>query len=161
MNSNEQLLRKYYECLNNHNPKGIADCYHKNAAFRDIAFDLKGKEQIFAMWDMICSPNKLDIPSDIKANIHELSTNASMGKAVVSETYTYRDNGRKVNNKIHTYFEFLDGLIYRQKDDCNAIEWAKQAFGGVSGFLAGHIGFIRRLKAMRKLQNEHPNAFQR
>lgn len=159
MHPNELLLTKFFEYLNAHNLERIASCYHEEATFHDIAFNLKGKKQIYAMWDMICSVNKDNIPSDIKVHIERLSANDATGSAVVLESYTYRDNNKKVHNKINSTFEFRDGLIYKQNDDCDPVSWANQAFGGIRGFIAGHIEFVRRYRAMDKLRKEHPQAF--
>ena len=120
---------------------------------------MSGKGQIHAMWDMICSKNAVGIQSDIVATVQELSANDSAGRAVVVEHYTYRDNGHKVDNKIISTFEFRDGLIFKQKDDCDPVLWASQAFGGVRGFIAGHVEFARRGTAMKKLKEERPEAF--
>lgn len=84
----------------------MADCYHENVTFSDIAFDLSGKNQILAMWGMICSPNKDGIPSDIKATVQELTANDSTGRAVIVEDYTYRDTDLPVHNKIISTFSF-------------------------------------------------------
>ncbi len=160
MHPNEELLTRLFQRLNAHDSDGMADCYHEKATFNDIAFTLSGRKQIYAMWDMICSPNKDGVPSDIKAAVQELSANDSTGRAVVVEDYTYRDTRLPVHNKIISTFEFRDGLIFRQKDDCDPVCWANQAFGGVKGFIAGHIELARRWKAMNKLKEERPQAFQ-
>ena len=160
MHPNEQLLTKLFQCLNAHDHKGMADCYHENATFKDIAFKLDNKKQIHAMWNMICSPNKDRVPSDIKATVQELTANDSTGRAAVVEDYTYRDNGNEVHNKITSKFEFRDGLIFKQEDDCDPVHWASQAFGGVLGFIPGRVEFIRRYLAMNKLKKERPQAFQ-
>jgi ketosteroid isomerase-like protein len=160
VHSNEQLLTKLFQCLNAHDHKGMADCYDDDATFQDIAFTLKGKGQIHAMWDMACSKNAAGVKSDIAAAVKELSANDSTGRVVVIDDYTFRDTGRKVHNPIVSKFEFRNGRIIRQTDDCDPVSWARQAFGGFKGFLAGHIGFIRRRKAMKKLKTERPQAFQ-
>jgi ketosteroid isomerase-like protein len=160
MHPNEQLLTNLFQYLNAHNASGMAACYREDAMFQDIAFRLRNKEQIHAMWDMICSPNKDGVPSDIKATVQEMTANDSTGRAVVVEDYTYRDNGRKVHNKITSKFEFRDGFIVRQEDNCDPLAWANQAFGGIKGLIAGHVELARRWKAMSKLKAERPQAFQ-
>lgn len=159
MHPNEQLLAKYFECLNDHDSKGMANCYHEEATFHDIAFNLNGKKQIYAMWDMICSDNSAGVHSDIQVSVQKLSANDSTGKATTLQDYTYRDNGHNVHNKINSIFEFKEGLIIKQKDDCDPVCWANQAFGGIFGFVAGHFEFIRRLSAMNKLRKARPQAF--
>ena len=159
MHSNEQLLTKLFSCLNAHDPIGMAECYADDATFQDIAFTLTNKKQIRAMWSMACSDSKTGVKSDIAATVKELSANDSTGRVVVIDDYTFRDTGRKVHNQIVSAFEFRGGKITKQTDDCDAAAWARQAFGGFKGFVAGHIGFVRRSKAMKKLKSERPEAF--
>lgn len=159
MHPNEQLLTKLFQCLNAHDHNGMADCYHEDATFRDIAFTLQGKRQIHAMWDMICSDTKDGVESDIKVTVKELSANDSTGSVVVIDDYTFRETKRKVLNQIDSVFQFQDGKIIKQTDDCDAVCWARQALGGMKGFLAGQLGPIRRVQAMKKLKKEHPDPF--
>ncbi len=159
MHPNEELLTRLFRYLTEHDHCGMVDCYHDEATFRDIAFTLTGKRQIHAMWKMACSVNKVGIDSDIVATVLEFSANDSTGRAVVVDDYTFRDTGRKVHNKIVSQFEFRENRIVKQTDDCDPVCWARQAFGGFQGFVAGNVGPIRRRKAMRKLKAEHPDAF--
>jgi ketosteroid isomerase-like protein len=159
MHPNEQLLAKLFHCLNAHDYEGMAACYHENATFHDTAFTLRGKTQIHAMWDMICSPNTKGEKSDIKATVQELMANDSTGHAVVLDDYTYRNTCRKGHNKITSTFEFREGQIFKQDDQCDPISWANQAFGSVLGFIPGHVEFARRWTAMKKLKEERPQAF--
>ena len=159
MQDNEELLTRLFRCLNAHDPNGMADCYDEGAAFQDIAFRLQDKREIHAMWDMICSDNKEGIKSDIAVTVTELSAGDSTGRAVVIDDYTFRETGRKVHNRIVSAFSFRDGKIIKQTDECDSVNWARQAFGGIQGYVAGHVEFIRRGKAMRKLKAERPEAF--
>ena len=159
MHSNEQLLTKLFQCLNAHDHIGMAECYADEAKFQDIAFTLKDKRQIHAMWDMACSDNNAGVKSDIKATVKELSADDSTGRVVVIDDYTFRDTGRKVHNEIVSTFEFRNGKIVTQTDTCDAASWASQACGGLKGFLAGHVEWIRRRAAMKKLNIERPQAF--
>jgi ketosteroid isomerase-like protein len=156
---NEQLLTTLFQCLNAHDHMGAAECYHDEATFRDIAFTLKGKRQIHAMWDMACSVNKKGIPSDIKATVQQLSANDATGKVLVDFDYTFRDTGRKVHNPVESTYHFRDGKIIQQTDKADAANWARQAFGGFNGWVAGRFDRIRRNKAMDKLKAERPEAF--
>ncbi|MGZ8212937.1 MAG: nuclear transport factor 2 family protein [Methylosarcina sp.] len=161
MHPNEQLLTKLFQAINAHKDQDIADCYSnvQKTYFQDIAFKLHSKAQIHAMWDMICSSNDKG-ESDLKVSVQELTANDSTARAVTLFDYTFRDTGLPVHNKITSQFEFKDGLIFKQKDDCDPVCWANQAFGGINGFIAGHVEFIRRSKAMSKLRKERPQAFQ-
>lgn len=159
MQDNEELLTRLFRCLNAHDPNGRADCYAEDATFTDIAFTLRNKREIHAMWDMICSDNKERIKSDIAVTVTELSAGDTKGRAVVIDDYTFRDTGRKVHDRIVSTFSFRDGKIIKQTDECDSVDWAHQAFGGIQGYVAGHVEFIRRSKAMGKLKAERPQAF--
>lgn len=155
----EQLLKTLFQCLNAHDFEGIANCYHPDASFQDIAFTLKGKKQIHAMWDFICSPDEAGIQSDIQAILLDLSANESTGRAIVVDIYTFRKHKRRVANLIESSFTFQGDKIIRQVDHCDPVCWARQAIGGISGFIAGHCGFVRRGEAMKTLRRARPDAF--
>lgn len=166
MSENEALIHRLFSHLSDQDPKAMEDCYHPDATFKDIAFTLEGRGQIRAMWDMICIKGTPDKPrkSDIEAKVMEASANEDSGRALVIDSYTFGgdggdDKGRRVVNKIESKFEFRDGLIFRQIDVCDRKEWARKAYGGITGFLLGHLGFVVRLMAMRKLKKAHPHAF--
>ena len=53
-NRNVKLLEMFYKSLWNKDHAAIANCYHQDATFTDIAFKLYGKNKIHAMWHMIC-----------------------------------------------------------------------------------------------------------
>jgi hypothetical protein len=55
MDPNGGLLQRLYTSLDRHAAAEMTDAYAVTATFRDIAFDLQGRPQIGAMWDMICS----------------------------------------------------------------------------------------------------------
>ena len=50
----------------------MASCYHSAASFRDIAFNLRGKEKIHDRWRMICH-------GDIRASFEVLDANDDDG----------------------------------------------------------------------------------
>jgi ketosteroid isomerase-like protein len=159
MHANEQLIRDLFANLNAHDADAMINHYADHATFRDIAFELKGKPQIHAMWAMICSDNEKG-PCDIVAELGQITADDTSGRAVVVESYTYRDTPSKVRNEIVSTFDFSNGKIVQQNDTCDPASWAKQAFGGsLSGWIAGHIGFIRRMKAMKKVRSFRPEAF--
>jgi ketosteroid isomerase-like protein len=147
MYNNAQLINTLYTSLNKHDHQSIADCYHPEATFEDIAFKLDGKNQIHAMWGMICRPG-----SDIKATFEVIHADDKTGEAKLIDDYTMSDTGRKVHNEITSYFKFQDGLIIEHHDVCDPKIWAEQALGGVTEFLAGRFHFLRSRKADEKLQ---------
>lgn len=151
MHENAALLHKLFSALGDHDHEAMASCYHPDAHFRDIAFDLQGRERIRDMWRMICS-------GDIAVEFKVVEADEHSGRVRLIDTYTFGASkdpprpGRPVRNVIESRFEFEEGLIRRQDDDCDPKEWATQALGeGFAGFLAGHIRLLRSRKAKAKL----------
>jgi ketosteroid isomerase-like protein len=145
MHTNKKLLQHLYESLNRQDAKAMAECYHPDATFHDIAFDLHGKNQIRAMWQMICS-------GDISATFEVIRADDHEGVVKLIDEYTFTDTKRWVRNPIESRFRFQNGLIIEHRDLCDARAWAAAALGGITGFLAGRLRFLRAWKARAKLR---------
>jgi ketosteroid isomerase-like protein len=146
MHPNEALIRKLFDALNRHDHQSMADCYRDDATFGDIAFDLKGRREIHAMWHMICS-------GDIKTTVEAVEATGSGARASIVDVYTFRETGRPVVNRIESTFVVKDGLIAEHRDKCSALKWGWQAFGGVKGIAAGLLRSKRSEAAMKKLRS--------
>ena len=144
MHANGVLLKRLYSSLDQHKPGEMAECYHANARFRDIAFDLEGRDAIHKMWRMICA-------GDIRARFEVVEADDEGGVVKLVDEYTFTDTGRRVKNDIESRFRFRDGLIVEHLDNCDEKAWAAAAIGGVGGFLAGRFRFLRAWKAKQKL----------
>lgn len=150
MHPNLALLNRLFTALDRHDHAAMAACYHPNATFHDIAFDLRGRDEIHRMWEMICA-------GDIHARFEVLHVDDRSGHVDLVDTYTFGRStnppkpGRPVRNVIDAKFRFQDGLIIEHRDACDAREWASQAIGGPAGFLAGRLRFLRSRKARQKL----------
>ena len=150
MHRNAELIRRLFTALDKHDHATMADCYHAEATFRDIAFELRGRGQIHAMWRMVCA-------GDIRAAIQTVEASHASGRATLVDTYTFGAQrepfkpGRPVRNEVESRFTFRDGLIVQQHDFCDAPAWAAQALGGLLGVVAGHVRLVRSLTAKRKL----------
>jgi hypothetical protein len=151
MHPNHVLLSRLHDALGSHDAATMAACYHPEARFRDIAFDLHGRQAIHDMWRMICS-------GDIAVEFEVVEADDRSGRVRLVDVYTFgasRDPpraGRRVRNEIESRFEFEDGRIRRHRDVCDAREWARQALGrGPVGILAGRIRLLRSRKARAKL----------
>ncbi len=157
MHTNAVLLQRLFSSLNQHNHEAMAACYHSKASFTDIAFDLRGKQQIHAMWHMICQPD--DHTSDIHIMFNVIHADDRSGWVNLVDDYTFSSTRRKVTNVIDSHFCFEDGLIVKQHDFCDPRAWASMAVGGFSGFLAAQLHFLRSFKARRMLYrfvDNHP-----
>src|SRR5689334_22270835 len=153
MHANVVLLQKLFSRLNEHNHQAMVECYHAEATFRDIAFELRGKEQIHAMWQMICEGR-----GNIRAAFEVVEADDHRGQVKVVDDYTFYasddsplSSGREVHNVIDSRFRFRNGLIIEHHDFCDAQVWARMALGGIKGFLAGRFRFLRSRKAQQKL----------
>jgi ketosteroid isomerase-like protein len=152
MHPNAALLERLFTGLDQHDHQSMAACYHADATFTDIAFDLRGKKQIHPMWHMIAG-------GDIRATFDIVHADDNTGQANVVDDYTLTSAGRSVHNVIDSNFRFQDGLIIEQRDLCDASAWAAMALGGPIGFLAGRFRFLRSQKARAILAAfvaEHP-----
>ena len=149
MHPNAVLLQRLFSSLNQHDHKTMAACYHSQATFTDIAFDLRGRQQIHAMWHMICQPG--DHTSDIQAMFNVIHADDQRGWVNLVDDYTFSPTGRKVTNVIDSHFCFEDGLVAKQHDFCDPRAWASMAVGSLSGLLAGQFHFLRSFKARQML----------
>jgi uncharacterized protein len=152
MESNRALLEKLYNGLERHDHDAMADCYHPDATFADIAFDLRGREQIHAMWHMIAE-------SDLESTYSIESCNARDGVVGWIADYTFTDTGRRVHNVLRSRLVLNDGLIVEHRDDSDPWKWGLQALGPVKGPLAWLVPAIRQRKAAEKLADfisRHP-----
>jgi len=158
MHANADLLQRLYTALDRHEHNTMADCYHPEARFRDIAFDLQGIKKIHSMWHMISE-------TDIRAKFEVVDATDRTGRVKLVDTYTFgakKDpprKGRPVRNVIESQFVFEGGRIKDHHDFCDPKEWARQAMGGPLGYLAGRIHFLRWLAATLKLRafvKKHP-----
>lgn len=144
MHANAQLLNRLFNSLNDKNFEDMACCYDENAWFRDIAFHLKGRKQIRSMWQMICQ-------GDIRCTFEVIAADDSEGVVRLLDEYTFTGTGRHVRNAIESRFRFARGKIVSQSDACDSRAWAAMALGGISGYIAGRLRFVRAAKAHSKL----------
>jgi ketosteroid isomerase-like protein len=150
MHPNAALLMRLYTALDRHDDREMAACYHPDAHFRDIAFDLHGIDKVGAMWRMICRK------TDIRTTFEILDVDDRFGKTALVDTYSYPSDPcakqRQVRNEITSHLHFQDGLIIEHIDCCNARAWGEAALGGLKGFLAGRLRILRSVTAQMKLR---------
>jgi len=151
MHANAALLTRLFTALAAHDPDAMASCYHREARFRDIAFDRRGRDEIHDMWRMICA-------GDIAVKFEIVDADDHSGLVRLVDDYTIGgakdppEDRRPVRNEIESRFQFRGDRIWRQDDDCDAKQWARQALGGGPiGFLAGRIRLVRSVLARAKL----------
>ena len=147
MQPNAELIDRLYRSLAAHDHAAMADCYHENATFKDIAFHLHGREKIHEMWKFVTRPEP-----GLTVSFEIVSADEDQVQARLTDHYTFTDTGRKVDNAITSTFHFKDGLIIDHKDDCDPVAWANMAMEGPKAWLAGHARPVRALAANLKLQ---------
>ena len=145
MLNSAKLVEQLYSSLNRHDYRAMANCYHEAAGFRDIAFDLKGRDQISAMWQMICSG---EYPLDIEI----VRADEASAVANLVDEYTFTDTGRRVRNPIEPDSGSRTGSSSTTRTPAIPGVWAAAAVGGIGGFLAGRLRFVRAWKARAKLR---------
>jgi SnoaL-like domain len=144
MHTHAEVLTRLFTALQRHDHQTMAGCYDEDATFKDIAFEINGKKRIHAMWHMICE-------GDIRTTFEIANADDRSAVVKVVDDYTFRSSGRNVHNVIESRFLLRNGLIIDQQDACDARKWAGMALGGVSGFLAGRLAFVRQAKARKTL----------
>ena len=146
MHPNIELISRLYRSLAAHDHKTMAECYHQDATFEDIAFKLEGREKIHGMWRFVTRPEpKLTVTfSDVTADDYN-------GRAKLIDDYVFTETGRPVHNVITSIFRFRGGLIASHRDECDPIAWANMAMTGPKAWLAGHVRPIRARAAAKKL----------
>jgi ketosteroid isomerase-like protein len=113
-------------------------CYAADATFRDPVFDLRGAEEIGAMWKMLIAGG-----TDLVVEVGEIEADASTGRARWEARYTFAATGREVHNVIDAAFTLRDDRIVDHVDSFGFWRWARQALGPV-GLVAGWTPMVRR-----------------
>ncbi|MEO7977238.1 nuclear transport factor 2 family protein [Flavobacterium sp.] len=138
MNSNENLIAKFYSAFAVADAKTMSECYHQKIYFVDPAFGPLKEEEVSIMWQMLIQKSK----GNIKIEFSDIKADDFTGSAQWKATYNYSKTNRKVINKISAQFVFQDGLIIKHTDSFDIWKWSKQAFG-ITGYLLGWTGFFQ------------------
>src|SRR5205823_1090194 len=88
-----------YKSLAAHNHGAMAECYHADATFEDIAFRLKGKERIHEMWRFVTR----DEPQ-LKATFEIIRADDDRVHARLIDDYIFTETNRPVVNVIISFF---------------------------------------------------------
>lgn len=151
--SDIDLIHRWLKAFQSSDYDTMATCYHPDATFTDIAFVLQGQKQIHAMWHMICENGiEVELKESPRATGETVTTK-------IIDTYKLSNTGRQVKNPVLCTFRFREGKIIEQRDKCDPIAWAAQAFGGIKGWFVGRIGLLRRIAARKKIEafiQQHP-----
>ena len=139
MDSNEDLISRFYTAFQNLDFKTMNACYSDDIVFSDPVFLLLRGDQARYMWEMLCT-NAKDFSlvfSNIKAVDHEYYT------CDWTATYTFSKTGRKVVNHIKAFMKINEGKIIEHSDAFRLSTWIGQALGW-KGQLFGWMGWMKR-----------------
>ncbi|OOG69953.1 nuclear transport factor 2 family protein [Flavobacterium sp. A45] len=139
MNSNEQLIFKFYTAFAKADTKTMCECYHANIQFQDPAFGILKDNDVCKMWNMLIDKSK----GNIKIEFSDVKADDYSGTAKWIATYNFSKTNRKVVNVIYAQFQFKDNLIIRHTDNFDLWKWSKQALG-FKGLLLGWTGFMQK-----------------
>ena len=139
----EEIVQRLYESVKRGDATAATECYCDDASYRDIAFDLKGKPDIGAMWRLVCSRG-------VKVEYGDIRTEGSEVKG--HWVFNYKFHGTNpVTNPMDSTFIVRDGKIVVHHDHASRWNWARQALGIPKGALVTVLPFILRKQARKEL----------
>ena len=150
---NVVLIDRFYAAFAALDADAMAACYAPQVKFRDPVFTLDGREQVAAMWAMLCAATRERGRDVWKLQWRDVHADDGEGAAYWEADYRFSATGRMVNNRIHARFVFGDGLIVGHVDDFDFWRWSRQALGA-PGWLLGWSPMLRdkvRAQAATKL----------
>jgi hypothetical protein len=134
-------IERFYAAFAQLDADTMQACYADNARFDDEAFSLDGRQEIGAMWRMLCAATKSKPESRAawKLQVSQVTERSAHWEA----HYLFSATGRRVHNKIDAEFEFdRSGLITRHRDRFDFWAWSRQALG-LPGLLLGWTPMLR------------------
>jgi ketosteroid isomerase-like protein len=139
MNSNQQLIERFYHAFQRLDYKTMQDCYGDDIVFSDPVFGLLHADEVKAMWEMLCK-NAKDFSLTF-GNIQPVDE--EYYTCNWTATYTFSKTGRKVVNHIKAFMRMKEGKIIEHSDGFRLSTWIAQAFGW-KGVMLGWTGFMKR-----------------
>lgn len=138
MIKNEETIHKLYSALQTLDHKGMIQCYHPEATFKDPIFELNSKDEIAGMWTILCkSAKKFELHYD------EVRADEEEGSARLNAKYLFPQTDRMVHNHINARFKIKKGLIIEHLDTFDFWRWSRQALG-FPGLLFGWTSFLQK-----------------
>jgi ketosteroid isomerase-like protein len=150
---NAALIRRLYAAFAALDAGAMAECYSSDARFDDEVFSLYGRDQVAAMWGMLCNATKANGRDVWRLEASGVSAADREGCAHWEAHYRFSSTGRMVHNRIEANFRFRDGEIFEHRDRFDFWAWSRQALGP-TGLLLGWTPMLRnkvRAQAASKL----------
>lgn len=149
---NAVLLERFYGAFAALDAATMGSCYAADAQFEDEVFSLRGRDEIAAMWDMLCTATRDTGRDAWSLHFSDIAADDQAGRAHWEAHYRFSATGRRVHNIIEARFQFRDGLIVGHRDRFDFHAWARQALG-LTGWLLGGTQALRRKVAARAAAN--------
>lgn len=133
----EDRIVSFYRAFERLDGNAMAAAYAPDAVFEDAVFRLSGRDEIGAMWRMLCASVREKGRDDWRLTFGQVRVDGQMGQAHWEPTYRFSATGRLVHNIIDARFVFDgDGLIREHRDRFDFWRWSRQALGA-PGLLLG------------------------
>ncbi len=131
-------LARFYTAFQNLDGEAMQACYASDAEFDDEAFSLRGREEVGAMWRMLC-----DVTKAKGRDVWKLDYSVTESSSHWEAHYRFSATGRMVHNIIDGEFTFdAQGLIKSHRDRFDFWRWSRQALG-TPGLLLGWSPMLR------------------
>ena len=139
MQTNEDVIRRFYTAFQQLDHKTMNACYNDEIVFSDPVFLLLKGEEVKSMWEMLCtSARDFSLSfSNIQLLDEEYAT------CNWTATYTFSKTGNRVVNNIKAFMKLKDGKIIEHSDAFRLSTWIGQALGW-KGRLFGWMGWMKR-----------------
>ena len=137
MNTNEEVITRFYTSFKNKDIKGMQDCYADNTVFNDVIFSNLNALQVRSMWEMLIKSGK-----DMRVEFGNVQAGDGAATVYWEAYYTFSATGNKVVNKVKASFILENGKIISHTDNFDFYQWAKQALG-ITGLLLGWTPFLK------------------
>ena len=137
MHPNEQVVRKFYEAFDARSADGMNANYAPDVVFEDPAFGRLEGQQVFSMWQMLCSRAR-----ELSVSANNIFTDDKAGSAHWEAKYLFGPHQRPVHNVVQANFIFRDGKIIEHVDTFSLWKWSSMAVG-LTGTLLGWSPFFK------------------
>lgn len=150
MQTNEQLIHRFYSAFQKLDHKTMMDCYSEDPIFNDAVFGVLEGTEVAAMWEMLCT-NARNFSLEF-SNIQLLDE--EYATCNWTARYTFSKTGRRVVNRIKAHMRIQEGKIIEHTDEFDIWKWSRQALG-LPGILLGWSGYMKgkiRANARKNLE---------
>ena len=157
MNRYEQRLAAFYAAFRELDAASMRAAYAPAARFQDPVFRLAGRDEIGAMWAMLCEATARNGRDVWRLDVGEIVADASYGRARWEAHYRFSATGRMVHNVVEAGFSFdAGGRILTHRDRFDFWRWSRQALGPV-GWALGWTPWLK--KRVRRQARERLAAY--